>query len=301
MPLYLFIDNHQSGPFEDSVVQNWLRNGHVSPHDLAIRPGMNEWQPLGKLLPAENAPPPQQPPPPQSQQQTIQMSFGTTPPVSNQPPQTSAGMTQQPAFSQPAAASYSPALGEIFGFTNEELNLNQQGKMSERQKSKLKFNGGLGCLGVLLIGGLLACLLSVFAFVNTGNFSVFPLLIGLFFVGLSVSIGAWSIKKTSEYKVENYEGYIEKVVESRRAYSGAGGCLGVLLVSLIYAVTGWDKAYFFKVGNVKLKASKKSFESLDDSNFYRVYYSAHPKRLLSLEISPRNKTEKAPFKLTLFE
>lgn len=50
MRFYIYKNNQQFGPYEESAVVEWLRNGQCSPSDLAIREGMNEWQPLGTLV-----------------------------------------------------------------------------------------------------------------------------------------------------------------------------------------------------------------------------------------------------------
>lgn len=50
MSIYLYKDNQQVGPFDESTVRAWLQNGQCSPNDPAIRQGMAEWQPLGTLI-----------------------------------------------------------------------------------------------------------------------------------------------------------------------------------------------------------------------------------------------------------
>ena len=50
MSLYLYKDNQQVGPFDESTVRQWLQNGQCAPNDPAIREGMTEWQPLGTLI-----------------------------------------------------------------------------------------------------------------------------------------------------------------------------------------------------------------------------------------------------------
>lgn len=56
MSIYLYKNNEQVGPYEESTVRDWLQNGQLSPNDSAIREGMTEWQPLGKLLFGDNQP-----------------------------------------------------------------------------------------------------------------------------------------------------------------------------------------------------------------------------------------------------
>jgi hypothetical protein len=65
MPIYVTKDNQQSGPYEDHVVVDQLKNGMLSPNDLGIRPGETSWQKLGDMFPGvgggQSVPPP--PPP----------------------------------------------------------------------------------------------------------------------------------------------------------------------------------------------------------------------------------------------
>lgn len=46
MSVYIFKNNQQSGPFEESQVLEWLASGKLSPNDMAIRQGDAQWQPL---------------------------------------------------------------------------------------------------------------------------------------------------------------------------------------------------------------------------------------------------------------
>lgn len=57
MSIYLYRNNLQDGPYEESVVREWLQAGICSANDPAIREGMTEWQPLSQLL-GFQAPPP---------------------------------------------------------------------------------------------------------------------------------------------------------------------------------------------------------------------------------------------------
>jgi len=51
MPIYINKNGQQSGPYEDHVVTDQLRNGMLSPNDLGIRHGENTWQRLGDMFP----------------------------------------------------------------------------------------------------------------------------------------------------------------------------------------------------------------------------------------------------------
>ncbi len=48
---YLYKNNQQFGPYQESAVIDWIRNGQCSPSDLAIRGDMTDWQPLGMIFP----------------------------------------------------------------------------------------------------------------------------------------------------------------------------------------------------------------------------------------------------------
>ena len=50
MKIYINKNNQQSGPFEEGQVLEMLRNGQLSAHDLAIREGDKDWQPLGSAF-----------------------------------------------------------------------------------------------------------------------------------------------------------------------------------------------------------------------------------------------------------
>jgi hypothetical protein len=51
MSIYIHKNNQQLGPFEESKVLEMLRNGEVSPNDMAIRQGETEWRKLGDYYP----------------------------------------------------------------------------------------------------------------------------------------------------------------------------------------------------------------------------------------------------------
>ena len=57
MPIYINKNNQQSGPYEDHVVIDQLRNGMLSPNDLGIRHGESTWQRLGDMFPNVSATP----------------------------------------------------------------------------------------------------------------------------------------------------------------------------------------------------------------------------------------------------
>ena len=46
LPMYLFKNNQQSGPFAPQDVLGWLNSGQLSPEDVAVRQGEQQWQPL---------------------------------------------------------------------------------------------------------------------------------------------------------------------------------------------------------------------------------------------------------------
>ncbi|GEM_PF-5086371 len=51
MHVYICKNNQQSGPFEEWVVIEKLKTGHLSPYDMAFKSGESEWSTLGKLFP----------------------------------------------------------------------------------------------------------------------------------------------------------------------------------------------------------------------------------------------------------
>lgn len=57
MQIYISKNGQQHGPFEEGKVLEMLKNGQLSPNDMAIRPGQNQWLPLGNLFPqVQNVP-----------------------------------------------------------------------------------------------------------------------------------------------------------------------------------------------------------------------------------------------------
>ncbi len=51
MQIYINKNGQQLGPFEETVVVNMLLNGQLSPNDLGIRKGAQQWQKLGGMFP----------------------------------------------------------------------------------------------------------------------------------------------------------------------------------------------------------------------------------------------------------
>lgn len=47
---YIYKDNQQFGPYEESIIKQWLDSRQLSPNDYAMRQGMTEWKPLGTLI-----------------------------------------------------------------------------------------------------------------------------------------------------------------------------------------------------------------------------------------------------------
>jgi hypothetical protein len=55
MQVYITKNNRQFGPFEEAKVLEMLKNGQLSPNDLAIHHGAKEWQKLGSYFPNSTA------------------------------------------------------------------------------------------------------------------------------------------------------------------------------------------------------------------------------------------------------
>lgn len=51
MSIYVYKNNQQTGPFEESKILESLAAGQLSPDDLAIKQGERNWKPLGVLFP----------------------------------------------------------------------------------------------------------------------------------------------------------------------------------------------------------------------------------------------------------
>lgn len=58
MQIYIYKNNQQTGPFEESKVLGWLAGGQLSPNDMAIKQGDNQWKPLKDLFPQVTNQPP---------------------------------------------------------------------------------------------------------------------------------------------------------------------------------------------------------------------------------------------------
>lgn len=56
MSVYINTNGQQSGPFDEEAVIAQLKNGQLSPDNLAIRQGETEWQKLGAMFPGAAAP-----------------------------------------------------------------------------------------------------------------------------------------------------------------------------------------------------------------------------------------------------
>jgi len=64
MEVWIGRDGERHGPYKEDDVRQWLRNGQISPKDLAWYEGLADWQPLSVLFPDEllrNAPAPGNP------------------------------------------------------------------------------------------------------------------------------------------------------------------------------------------------------------------------------------------------
>ncbi|HEY0461864.1 MAG TPA: DUF4339 domain-containing protein [Pyrinomonadaceae bacterium] len=133
MSIYISKNNQQTGPFDESKVLEMLGSGQLSPDDFAIRQGAAQWQKLGEMFPSagrqsQTAPPFQQPfNQPQAAQQFNQ-------------PQAAQQFNQPQSAGQSAAAAAAP---------------------KKSRKGLL-----IGCLGILLVGGLVCAVLGFLGFRN---------------------------------------------------------------------------------------------------------------------------------------
>ena len=50
MAIYIYRNNQRAGPFEESAVLQWLKDGQLSADDLACPQGENEWRPLRTIF-----------------------------------------------------------------------------------------------------------------------------------------------------------------------------------------------------------------------------------------------------------
>jgi len=68
MQVWIGRNGERFGPYEESEVRQWLRDGTCRPEELGWYEGMTDWRPLGELFPDERpapgAVPPAPPPPP---------------------------------------------------------------------------------------------------------------------------------------------------------------------------------------------------------------------------------------------
>ena len=55
MQIYILKNNQQFGPFAAAKILEMLHSGRLSPNDLAVAHGGNQWQPLSALFPNFNA------------------------------------------------------------------------------------------------------------------------------------------------------------------------------------------------------------------------------------------------------
>jgi len=51
MGIYIYRNNQQFGPYDESVVTDQLRSGQLSRDDMGIREGENDWKKLGEMFP----------------------------------------------------------------------------------------------------------------------------------------------------------------------------------------------------------------------------------------------------------
>lgn len=182
--------------------------------------------------------------------------------------------------------AYQQSLAAANGFTPEDLATNRTGKITERQRSKLKFSPTIGCFGILFligIGMLVGPLI---------NGQVLPVLlvIGLLVIGLALFITRNWYKEWSEGLVESCEGVVIKEEVKRQAHGG--GLIGVLIGELLGAAFGIGRDYFYKLdNNVKVKVSRAGFSMLEENRLYRVYYT-RSRKLLSIEVLPDTNPDK---------
>ena len=52
MQIYISKNNQQLGPFDEQIVMAMLRNGQLSPNDMAFQSGQANWQPLNSIFPS---------------------------------------------------------------------------------------------------------------------------------------------------------------------------------------------------------------------------------------------------------
>jgi hypothetical protein len=94
MILYIFRNNQQLGPFDESYVRDALRSGTFSANDLACPEGSTEWLPLSTFFPAETETRGDNP-------QSSPYSWANP-----QPGQSAPGYQQTPGYEQQAGSNY---------------------------------------------------------------------------------------------------------------------------------------------------------------------------------------------------
>ena len=176
--------------------------------------------------------------------------------------------------------AYQQSLAGANGFTPEDVATNRTGKITERQRSKLKFSPTIGCFGILFLIGIG---ILVGPLIN-GQVLPIAIVIGLVVIGLALFLTSRWYKEWSEGLVESCEGVVIKEEVKRQAHGG--GLIGVLLGELIGAAFGINRDYYYKLdNNVKVKVSKAGFRALEENHAHRVYYT-RSRKLLSIEVLP---------------
>ena len=174
--------------------------------------------------------------------------------------------------------AYQQSLAAANGFTPEDVATNRTGKITERQRSKLKFSPMIGCFGILFLigaGMLIGPLIN-------GQVLPIAIVIGLLVIGLALFLASRWYKEWSEGQVESCEGVVIKEEVKRQAHGG--GLLGALIGELLGAAFGIGRDYFYKLdNNVKVKVPRAGFSALEENRLYRVYYT-RTRKLLSIEV-----------------
>jgi hypothetical protein len=136
MSIYISKNNQQFGPFEESKVLELLNSGQLSPDDFGIRQGSNQWQKLGEMFSGAG-------------RQAI-----------NQPPV--AQPVNKPQVAQPVNQ---PATAQPVSQPQPAQAVNHSAAVQAAPKKSRK---GLliGCLGILLFGGLVLAVLGFLGYRN---------------------------------------------------------------------------------------------------------------------------------------
>jgi hypothetical protein len=145
MTLYIFKNNQQLGPFDESHVRNEMRSGNFSASDLACQEGSTQWVPLSTLFPAETY----------GQESNSQSSYpgmnqqqASQGPGTQQQPPPSGSYYQQPPQQPPQPLIYQPVV------------VNPYAAPSQPSGSSLPVMGmsmGIVVLSLMLVG-LVPCL-----------------------------------------------------------------------------------------------------------------------------------------------